>query len=146
MRIRYPILLTLAGLLVVLCSCQRPAAPTPTEPPAIGAGVEARESGAAKRLLVKVVRARAVKELMARGFQSVGGDPRPLSREEAERLVAQLDDEQILVGAHQVGKLGDGTILARLGAVFDWIMAHKEEIAAIVKWVLGLLMLFADKP
>lgn len=149
MRIRYPILVFLAGLTLSVLACQRPAPPTPTQPaptPEVGASVEGdlHRSGPAKRLLVSVIRKRAAAELQANGFKSIGGDPRPLSREEAERLLSHLDDEQILVGAHERGKLGDGTILRRLGAVFEWIVAHKEEIAEIVKWVLSLLVLFAD--
>jgi hypothetical protein len=55
-----------------------------------------------------------------------------------------LTDEAILAYAAtpEVGALGDGKILEFLGRIWEWIVAHKEEILAVVKFILTLLALF----
>lgn len=102
--------------------------------------------GPARRLLANLIRHRVSKELQKNGFKLIGGNPRPLSAAEAEKLLDRLDDEQLIEGAKAAGGLGDGKILDALGRLVDWIVAHQDQILAILKWVLTLLALFGDDP
>lgn len=122
----------------------QPVALGDTDPAGASAGRAALRPG--ERLLVSVIRHRAKQELTRNGFKAVGGDARPLSADEADALLSKLDDHQILAGAHERGKLGDGTILKMLGAVFEWVYNHREQIMEVVLFVLKLLSLFADAP
>ena len=109
---------------------------------AVTAGAERLTPG--ERLFVSVVRHHAARELQRDGFKCVGGDPRPLSKAEGETRLGKLDDAQILARARESGRLGDGKFLEKLGKVFEWFYAHKDQIIELVKIVLSLLALFGD--
>ena len=97
-----------------------------------------------KRLLLKLVKARAVERLTTHGFKDAGkADSKPLSREKAKALVAEVDDEVIL--KHIVEKYGDEIGEGgKLESLLQWLVDHKEQILQLVKFIVTLLALFAD--
>lgn len=92
-----------------------------------------------KRLFASVVRRKAVATLMKDGFLICGGDPTPLSKEQATALLDSIDDDTIVAAAQSAKIIGDGKFLDRLTAVIDWLLENKDKIAAIVRWLLALL-------
>ena len=96
----------------------------------------------AHKLFVDVVKHRAKRALMADGFNLVGKNPTPLTSEQADELLSKLDDETIIEGSVSKGLVADGTILDKLTALIDWLVAHESQIMEIVKWVMGILALF----
>jgi hypothetical protein len=133
----------------VCCLCCRPPQPPPAQPPmfvtvpqspAEPTAVEGRfRPGQA--LFAKVVRKRLRAALTADGFNLIGGNPTPLTAAEADELVSNLDDDYIIAAAKAKGAVGDGRFLDRLDRVLDWLLDHRDEIAALVKWLLLLLSL-----
>lgn len=100
-----------------------------------------------ERLFTSVVRHRVSEQLQRHGFAAVGGNPTPLTREQAAALLARVDDGQIVEAARHSGAVGDGSFLDRLASVLSWLADHKEEILAVVKIILTILALFAgDMP
>lgn len=99
-----------------------------------------------RRLFAKLIRSRLASRLQKDGFALAGGNPKPLSEEQAWELVDRLDDDTVIAAAVQskAEGLGDGTLLDKLGNVIQWIIDHKEQILAIVKVLMTLLALFAD--
>ena len=96
-----------------------------------------------ERLLLTIIRHKAIARMQRDGFALANGDKTPLSAEKAEQLYEKLTDEMVLAAAREaspqtVGKLGDGTLLANL---IQWIADHQEEILAILKLVLSILAL-----
>lgn len=92
------------------------------DPQAAGAGK--RDRG---RLFYLVVRNRAEDRLVEKG----------VARDEAKRMVAGLSDQGIdgLADQCQIARgLGDGRLL-------DWILEHKEQIKALIEFIVGLLLL-----
>lgn len=98
---------------------------------------------AGRRLMAKLIRNRVASQLQKDGFAQAGGSDKPLDKLAAWNLLANLDDDALIAAAQQTGALGDGKLLDRLGDVLQWIADHREEILAIIKLVLGILMLFA---
>lgn len=97
----------------------------------------------AKRLFVDLVKHRAKKALTTDGFNLVGGSPTALTEVEADRLLNLLDDETVLEGAVSTGILKDsGSVLDRLSNLVDWLLANKDKINELVKWIMEILMLF----
>lgn len=73
----------------------------------------------------------AVEEMTTKGFTLVKGSEIPLDARNARRLVDRITDEQI--------KLKGGSIFQNL---WKWIVDHKEQILAVLKIILTLVMLF----
>ncbi len=132
------------GVCPVPVAAQRPApvpAPKVMQQPAPKV-VEGLGDGRLRdRLLLAVVRARAVDHAIKHGVPVAGGGTRKVTREEAQKLADKVSDEAILRAAKVYGApVGEG----RLAALFDWLVAHKEQILELVKFVLSLFALFAD--
>jgi len=110
-------------------------------PPEAVGGIGDRDLG--KRLLVKLVKARAVDRLMSHGLTDAGvaAMTKPLTRAEAKALVDTVDDELIIKHASETypKAFGEG---GRLADLVDWLASHKEEILALVKFLISLLALF----
>ena len=101
--------------------------------------------GIGKRVLVRVVKARAVDRLVSHGFSDVTGKKgKTFTREQARELVDSIDDDLILKHAQE--KYGEKVVGegGRLEALVQWLIDHKEEILSLVKFVISLLALFAD--
>lgn len=120
----------------------------PAEPVSVQAagdvGERNREAREGRKWFAKVIRARAAKELQRDGFKLVGGPEKPLDERAAWALVAKLDDDALVAAAKQTGAIGDGSVLDRLGSVLQWIVDHQEQIVAVIKIVLTILMAFGD--
>jgi hypothetical protein len=99
-----------------------------------------------QRLFAKLIRKRVADRLQHDGFTLVGGNKTPLTAEQTAVLLANLDDAEIIGAAQSSGAIGDGSVMDRLGALIDWILAHREEIMSVIKFILQLLLLFADAP
>jgi hypothetical protein len=105
--------------------------------------VEGRRWNPAQKLFVDLVKHRAKKALTADGFNLIGGSPKKLTEEEADRLLSFVDEETILQGAKDTGILKDsGSVLDRLSNLIDWLLSHKDQINQLVKWLLEILQLF----
>lgn len=96
-----------------------------------------------ERVVLSIVRHRAIDRLEREGFTLIGKDSRPMSRERARELVDRLDDETLIGCVREAspqvyGKLGDGQLLSNL---MTWIADHQEEILAILKLILSILVL-----
>lgn len=96
-----------------------------------------------ERVVTAIVRHRAVDRLERDGFALIGKDGTPLSRDKARELIERLDDEVVIGCVREAspqvyGKLGDGTLLSNL---MTWISEHQEEILAILKLILSILVL-----
>lgn len=97
-----------------------------------------------QKVLLTLVRHRAIAQMQKDGFKAVGGADKPLTRDQAEALYDKLTDDVILGAVKEaspkaVGAIGEGGFLANL---LEWIRTHPEELAAIVKLILSLLALF----
>jgi hypothetical protein len=120
----------------------------PAAPPKVEAPVPAEKLFDGKlreRILLSLVRHRAVAQRQKDGFKSIGGKEKPLTREEAEALYDRLDDEVVIGLVKEASPktwaaAGEG-FLARL---IQWIKDHPEEVAAIIKLILTLLAAFAE--
>lgn len=121
--------------------------PAPVEPVSVQAGaVEERERDAreGRKLFAKIIRTRAARELQKNGFKLAGGPDKPLSDTEAWALVQKLDDAAIAAAAVKTGAVGDGSVLDRISSVLSWIVDHSDQIVAVLKVVLAILMAFGD--
>lgn len=103
----------------------------PSAKPIPAAGDDQQAAGAGKRergrLFYLVVRNRAEDRLVEKG----------VSRDEAKRMVAGLSDPGIdgLADQCQIARgIGDGRLL-------DWILEHKEQIKALIEFIVSLLLL-----
>ena len=85
------------------------------------------------RLFVRMVRNRAVSELQRR---------KGLSYYEAQKLVAELEDETIAEAAASEGVEPPG----ESGGFLEWLKDHMDEIMKVVQLILTLLGAFADDP
>ncbi len=93
------------------------------------------------RLLLSVVRSRAVDHAVKHGIPVAGGGVRKVTREEARAMAEKVSDETILAAAKVYGApIGQG----KLADLFDWLVSHKEQILELVKFVLSLFLLFAS--
>lgn len=118
--------------------------PTPTasesSPPRLRIG---------QRLLAKLLRHRVTTQLQHDGFALSGGNPTPLTAEQADRLLSRLDDAEIVGVAESSGVAGDAVVAGdggRLGALLKWIADHKTEILEVIKLIITILAIFADTP
>ena len=141
---------TFAALLVVsgcLAAASAPpkvvTQPKAAQPATVGGILDGENLG--KRVLVRVVKARAVDRLVSHGFADVTGKKgKTFTREQAREMVDSIDDDLILKHAQEkygAAVVGEG---GRLEALVQWLIDHKEEILALVKFVISLLALFAD--
>ena len=93
-------------------------------------------------LFYRTVRSRAERTLADKLVSEKGYKPAD-ARAEAKKLVASLDDRTIDVIGRRLANikegLGDGTFI-------DWLIDHKAEILELVKFIVSLLMMFADPP
>ncbi len=97
-------------------------------------------------LYCRYIRNRVRRQLKKDGFTIIGkGSNKPLVDNEIDKLFeqAQVTDAVILGYSMQSGAIGDGKFLAWLGKIIDWIADHQEEILAVIKFIIGLLAIFA---
>jgi hypothetical protein len=99
-----------------------------------------------QRVMLQLLRHRAVAQMQKDGFKSIGGKEKPLTKEEAEALYDRLTDDVVIGLVKEAspktwGAIGEGGFLARL---IQWIKDHPEEVAAIIKLILTLLAAFAE--
>jgi hypothetical protein len=94
------------------------------------------------RLFCTVVRRRAKREMERNGFALAGGSDMPITDSaKIAELLEQLDDTQIMSAAMECGALGDGKFLEFLTKAIDWIVDHQDQILAVLKIVLSILMM-----
>jgi hypothetical protein len=122
-----------------------PAVEQPATPTAEPKVVQGLLGDAGKRILLRHVRSRAIDTLVSDGVTVPGGGKRTYTRAEAKKAVAGIDDDTILgLAAEKVPaafQAGEG---GRLAALVDWLLAHQDQIMALVKLVMSLLLLFGD--
>lgn len=157
------ILLMLVGALTDR-TCTRPK-PEPTPPPApvvievpakvpqvewvIPAPVAAEPVTARQKFVGEHFRRLTSQQLQHDGFALIGGDKTPLSAEAADKLVERLTDRVAYTTvkasrpSFEEGGEGGG-ILAFIRRVAKWIADHPEQVAAIIKILLTILMAFGD--
>jgi hypothetical protein len=93
------------------------------------------------RLFCTVVRRRAKREMENNGFSLAGGSSMPLHESKIAERLGQLDDTQIMSAAIECGALGDGKFLEFLTKAIQWIVDHQDQILAVLKIVLSILMM-----
>jgi hypothetical protein len=112
-------------------------------PVAAGAEVTARQ-----RLAGEHFRRMASRRLQRDGFALVGGDKTPLSAAAADKLVEQLTPEVIAESAKAAGvfeQVGEGGgLLGFLQRLAQWVRDHPEQVQAILKILLTILMAFGQ--
>jgi len=93
-----------------------------------------------KHVLLSVVKHRVIAKLQREGVKG-----RKYTREEAEAAYAKLTPEMIdgaiAEASPETAKQLTG---GRLGDFLDWIVAHQDQILAIIQFVMKLIMLFGD--
>lgn len=103
-----------------------------------------------QRIVAEHFRRLASQQAQKDGFALVDGPKAPLSAEEANKLVARISDLTIVEGTKsfgapdQVAGDGPGPVLGFVRKVLQWIADHPEQVAAILKFILSLMMLFGD--
>jgi hypothetical protein len=95
------------------------------------------------RLFCTVIRRRAKREMERNGFALAGGSDMPVSDGMINDLLRQLDDTQIMSAAMECGSLGDGKFLEFITRAIQWIVDHQDQILAVLKIVLSILMMLA---
>lgn len=96
------------------------------------------------KFFAKVIKHRLVAHLTKDGFAFVGGNPKPMDELDAWKLVNKLEEKEIVAAATKTSAVGEnGSLLDKLGNALQWVADHKEQIMALVKLLLGILMLFA---
>lgn len=102
-----------------------------------------------QRFAMDRLRARLSDRLQRDGFALVGGDDTPIAKERANRLVGRLSDAQVYAAGYSVGAWqeigadddGDGGgFLGFIKRVVKWIQEHPEQVQAILKILMMLLM------
>lgn len=98
-----------------------------------------------QRLFAERVRHRLAERLQRDGFALAGGDPTPLTRDQAERAVGKLTEAQVFGAAYSAGawtQIGDdgGGLLGFIQRVAQWFRDHPEVLEAIMKILMSLLM------
>lgn len=139
------ILAVLIAAAALGCSKSDPV-PQAVPTPAVAAETEKARGihdRARERVLLAVVRSRAIRQMEQDGFALVGRSGTPIMRGRAEALYAQLTDDVVIGAVKEAspaayGALGDGTLL---GNLVKWIVEHQDEILAILKLVLTILAL-----
>jgi hypothetical protein len=97
------------------------------------------EKADASRLLAKVLRIQVVKQLQVDGI-----DGKPLSKEAAIALAANLSDDDVAAVAEvSVVDPAQGRVLDTLRTVVKFLIEHKEAVKEIVKLIILLLATFA---
>ena len=99
------------------------------------AGVAGAELKLRQRILLDVMRHRAVEKAVKDGIPLPGGGVKKVTREEAEKLAARVHDNDILDAARVYGAPDGG----RLEAFLLWLWENRE---AIVKFILTIMALF----
>jgi hypothetical protein len=93
------------------------------------------------QLFCSVIRRRAKREMERNGFQLAGGSDMPVADAMIADLLEQLDDTQIMSAAMECGALGDGKFLEFITKAIQWIVDHQDQILAVLKIVLSILMM-----
>ncbi len=125
--------------------CQLPARPVTAQPvPKVAQQpapkvVEGPIRDAARLKLLRIL---AVNYAVEHGVPAGDGSVKKVTRAHARALAEHVTDEQITKGLRVYGAPSEG----RLEDFFDWVLAHREEIAELVKWIVSLFALFADEP
>lgn len=122
------------------------------QPRQVGAGwaqaPAAEPVTARQRLAGEHFRRLASRELQRNGFALVGGDPKPLAEAAADKLVEKLTDGVIAENAkaarvfEQVGE--GGGLLGFLQRLAQWVRDHPEQVQAILKILLTILLAFGE--
>ena len=138
-----PVLLSGA---LALAGCHRPVEKVIVEKPDHKAVIKVGESNEAeplgKRIFLRHIRARVASRLQQDGYAQIGKDATPLTKDQTDKLLAQLEDESILRGANETGASPEGGILAALEKLFEWIETHEPQIQALIAWIMSLIVLF----
>lgn len=128
-----------------LASTSATVGPPPVAVPSVGGTDETEAVGdrLRARVLTAIVRHRAMERMQRDGFALIDKDSTPLTRERARELMDRLDDETLIGCVREAspttyGKLGDGQLLSNL---LTWISEHQEEILAVLKLILAILVL-----
>ena len=146
------LLFAVVGLAVTaeaVARSRRPFAPTatPTQKVEAPATAEKLNDGRLReRIVLALLRHRAVAQMQKDGFRLIGGKEKPLTKEEAVALYDRLTDDVVIGLVKEASPktwaaVGEGGFLARL---IQWIKDHPEEVAAIIKLILTLLAAFAE--
>jgi len=123
--------------------------PTAEAQPKLVDAVEREQLGLGHRIVAEHFRRLASRQLQRDGFAVSGGDKTPKPAKDADELVDRLSDVTVIGGMKSFGafdQVGDapGPVLGFIQKVFQWIRDHPEQVAAIIKFLLSLLMLFGD--
>ncbi|MBA4192453.1 MAG: hypothetical protein C0467_31175 [Planctomycetaceae bacterium] len=103
-----------------------------------------------QRIVAEHFRRLASAQAQKDGFAMIDGNKTPLTAEEANKLAARISDLTIAEGAKsfgapdQVAGDGPGPVLGFIQRVLKWIVDHPEQVQAILKFILSLMMLFGD--
>lgn len=95
-----------------------------------------------RALFVSVERHRVCDRLRKDGFALVGGDPTPLSADEAKAAAARLTDAHVVQAGVIVGAplSGDGPILTLLRQALAWIEANPDKVVSFLLTILMSLL------
>lgn len=96
----------------------------------------------ARRLWLEHVRARVSYRLQTEGFASVGKDKKPMSKEEAEKALALIDDETILKGSYETGAVTEGDLNGDAEGLLKRISGFIQLVEKAIHWVLTFLLKF----
>jgi hypothetical protein len=147
----FPLVLMVVGLVAVFALSRHPG-PAADAPAKADKAPDPRpaeglfDGKLRERVVLNLLRHRAVAQMQRDGFKQAGGANKPLTKAEAEALYDELADDVVLGLVKESspktwGAVRGGGFLSRL---VEWIRTHPEEIQAIVKLILSLLMVFAD--
>jgi hypothetical protein len=108
-----------------------PAAPEPKVVEGLGDGE------LVKRIMLRRIRDRVVDRAVKDGVPVPGGGVRKVSRDEAEKLVKRITDDDIL----EYAKVKGAPVQGRLQDLLNWLWENRE---AIIRFLLSILSLFGD--
>lgn len=115
----------------------------PTTPPKVaqGAGPKVVEGPLRDRARVELLRLLAIRHAVEHGVPNGDGTVRKVTRAQARAMADKVTDEQILKGMKVYGAPSEG----RLEDLFDWLLAHREEIMELIKWIVSLFAAFSSE-